>query len=279
MKKMKLVESIDEIRQAITQIKENGTEWFTNLYVEDGKLEKWIEKQQMFIEMNPTDFFLVRKREGFWHMYFAVTDIGKFERNLHGILRQCDGKIIVDLLGDIELLKGLLCAHGFKKYMSLTRMMKFCTDNQKSNKVPGTAYAILGEEQQISDILYENMDPLCEQIPDLDEIQVGIEQKNILVVRHENFVHGEIEAFLWWERYGITSQWRYWASRKKYRYTGAGLKLYPLYFSATAGVKRHVIWVRDDNPISKLQQYYGFKFDRLKDEVVVLDRGHSSENN
>ena len=46
---MKLVESIDEIRQAITHIKENGAEWFTNLYVEDGKLENWIGKQQLFL--------------------------------------------------------------------------------------------------------------------------------------------------------------------------------------------------------------------------------------
>ena len=128
-------------------------------------------------------------------------------------------------------------------------------------------FAELSDVYEVEKIIYENMDPLCEQIPDIEEIANAVYNHQILVARHNL----EIAAILFFERTNISSMLRFWAVRKKYQGQGFGKTVYERYVAINADAQRLLLWVRDDNlKVKQIYQHYGMDFDDLHDSVWVL---------
>ena len=122
----------------------------------------------------------------------------------------------------------------------------------------------MGEVHKVDEIIRENMNPLCEQIPDIEETADAVKNHQILVMRHKS----DVAAVLYFERKGVSTILRFWATRKKYHGRGFGGKLYERYLASNADAQRWLLWVRDDNlKVKQIYQKYGMTYENLHDEV------------
>ena len=264
-----LVKNVDEVKESINKIKSMGEYWNTNFFVRDEKLAYWIEAQQAYIKLNDYTLFILRKRPTYTQMYICNTDDDALKIDLCNFVENCKGTISTDILGENDILVDALKQANFKSYMTLhSYVQNYVSTPVKPDKIDDKWFAKEVDLDGIMEILYENMDPLCEQIPDREEMLQDIKDHNVLVIHSPKT--GELAAFLAFHRYGKLLHWEYWASRKKYRKDKLGLKLYEPYMQLNYDVRRHFGFVRDDNPMMEVYKYMGFRFE-LKDEVFVRE--------
>ena len=152
----------------------------------------------------------------------------------------------------------------FNRYITLTRMSRL---NKPAESITNSEwFAELNDVHAVDEIINENMDPLCEQIPDIEEIANAVQNHQILVARHQS----DVAAILYFERTGISTILRFWATRKKYHGLGFGGKVYERYLAVNADAKRWLLWVRDDNlKVKQIYQNYGMNFENLQDSVYL----------
>ena len=271
----KLVENINEIKEAITKVKENSdAEWYTNFYVNDDAINRWITFKQIYLINFADSFFVIRDRKSFIHLYFSSNNINSLRRELLLLKKNIAVPTVVDLLAKQDSVKLLFENCGYIHYCKLTRMFK---RNSPNNKIciDEENFANADEAEDVLAIINENMDPLCEQIPDLSEIKIAINARSILVKRDNK---NNLLALLYFERSGRTAYLRYWVTAKQAQGLGYGKSLYKLYESLNLDVVQFRLWVRDDNSkVKRIYENYGYVYDRLKDEVFVLGV-HDSED-
>lgn len=266
---MKHVERIQEIRQAFDCIKGFNEEWFTNFYVEDDRLKNWIGKGQLFLISFVHNLFILRKRKDFFQCYFISVQKDDLIEDFYHFLKKINSTVVLDLVGIDNLLKKELRKAGFEYYQSLTRMYKLSESCKQIIHLLPDAFAQVGDEKDVMGILYENMDPLCEQLPDFDEIEAAVRNHTILVNRSQESMN--IRAVLFFQRVGVTAYLRFWATKKQYHGKGYGRQLYQQYLQLNADAKRYVLWVRDDNlKVRRMYENYGMEYEKMQDFVYVF---------
>lgn len=256
--------NIDEVRRAKDIIRNN--ELLTNLYVNDNTLETWIGRRQLSLNADARTLLMLRERQNFCQLYFVSTSVDDLSDKLTTLSSQSKFIISADLVGDCAVVSERFAGAGFERYMTLTRMFKL-----KTLGVPAVAddswFAAAHEVNAVEDIIFENMDPLCEQIPDTEDIREAVENHRVLMARHGS----EPAAILFFDRHGVTATLRFWAGRKKFRGLGFGKLVYDRYIALNADARRLILWVRDDN--IKVQKIYlsdGMSLDSLHDEIWLL---------
>ncbi|MBR1579796.1 MAG: hypothetical protein IJ668_04785 [Selenomonadaceae bacterium] len=255
------VRAVDEVRRAKDVIAVGDR--LTNFYVGDAALETWIRRKQLLINSDAQTLLMLRERNGFRHLYFVSTDLNDLADKLSALIAQSKGIISTDLIGDCSEVSTAFNRAGFERYVTLTRMFKL-KSIEKATVAEDDWFAAPNETNAVEEIIYENMDPLCEQIPDSEDIQVAVEHQQVLAARHGS----ELAAILYFDRHGVTATLRFWAGRKKFRGLGYGKTVYDRYIALNADARRLILWVRDDNV--KVKQIYlsdGMSLDSLHDEV------------
>lgn len=261
--------SLSEIQEAASVIKEQGTKWFTNFYVDEGRLARWIQKGQISYYATPQLILLLRQRQGFRQLYMTASEEQALKDSLEKFLPDGYGIFVTDLLGEASELREALLACKWQPYLTLQRIVKINSAGGVAKPVADEYYARPGEETQIMDMLAENIDPLGEQIPDLDEIAERIAAREVLVIRDE--ATGELKAFFSFIRQGSTVTGRFLVTRRKYRDEGWGLDLSDMFFDLHADARRVLGWVREDKKRNlKLYELQGYQKDRLRDEVLIF---------
>lgn len=261
--------SLSEVQEVAAAIKEQGTKWLTNFYVDEGRLVRWIQKGQISYYSTPKLLLLLRQRNGFRQLYITASDEDDLRDSIEKYLPDGHGIFVTDLLGETPEMRGALLACKWQPYLSLQRIVKINSAGGVAKPVASEHYARPGEEMQIMDMLEENIDPYGEQIPDLDEIVERIAAKEVLVIRDE--ATGELKAFFSFIRQGSTVTGRFLVTRRKYRDEGWGLDLSDMFFGLHADVRRILGWVREDKKRNlKLYELQGYQKDRLRDEVLIF---------
>lgn len=269
---MQVIQDMQEIKESINQIKNLDTaQYYTNLFIDDNRLASWIGERQIYLFKYPKCFFVIRNRTNFWHLYFCATDLNSVSENIRELTKQYKRIWVTDLVGKeqaIEEIQACFIKERFEKYCSLTRMCKVVREDIPLKQADETiTYADCSDARKIHDMLCDHMDQHAEQIPDVGEIERAINQQQILVAKDNQC----IMAFIYFERHGMTSVWRYWLVRPDYWNLGLGRKVYQKYFQVTSGVRRYLLWVRDDNQRAiHIHSKYGFVFEDIKDKVLIL---------
>ena len=267
----KLVEDTREIKEAITQVKELGDEWYTNYYISDGVAEVWISKQQLMMYRHKNVVFIFRKRNNFSLVYYFASSFDGLVSSIKGLLDSTTETLSVDVLQrngtECAVGKAFLEA-GFDKRVRLHRM-KFNAQIYESCNFDDICCADVDDAESVYDMLHSEFDELCEQIPDLDEIKNAIRNKEIMVVKDNSM----LIAFLWIERIRKIAMIRYWLTHSEYRSRNFGAKLMQYVLSANKDATQVLVWVREDN-IRAIKKYekMGFINDILVDDVYCLVR-------
>lgn len=269
-----LVEDIQEIKEAITWLKDQGDEWYTNFFIPDDYMTACLRSGQVTIFYGKASVFLLRQKSNFQLLYFISTDIRKFDEDILDLSEHTGQTLTVDILSQKKIndsVAEIFLRHGFQKRICLYRMQLTKKYHRQEKLVNDITYAKAEDTEPIHNMLLSGFDELCEQVPSAREIIRAIEHKQILVMRNNN---QEVITFFWLEHTGNMVLWRYWFTNPDYRKeTLAGIILLKQALAMHAEIKRTLLWVREDNiRARKVYEKLGFKDDGLLDNVFCLIR-------
>jgi len=271
-----------DVQTLINEIRKLNKGFLTNYYPDPAKAELWCDYELFFTESCGGVTFLLRKDDGFYHLYYISTAAFDLYSGLKLLLKQYPETIFsVDVIGnEKEAFKNGEVFHsaGFTPYTKLVRMSRLLTDS--GTEVPvrktGLKEATTGDLNEINRLLHEFFDPLAENLPLLPEIESWINSGQVLVFCGEQRIHG----FLIYEIIGYTSYLRYWFVHPEYRELKIGSILIQEFFRRCAKTRRQLFWVISSNENAiKRYRHYGFLPENLIDNIYTNKEIHYGENN
>lgn len=266
---MDKVSNYNCILNEISLIRSFKKGYITNFYQDEKTSSLWIKYNMLFCLSFEECFFLFKDNGAFTNFYYCATGIESLSKSLFQLRnKQLKSKFVVDIIGDlksIELQSSLFMKYGYEQYTDLFRMSRII-DQVERDKNPCVGYAYPNDAPLIANLLNNYFDPLCEQLPLLDEIQNWIEQKHLLVIKDGSFVVG----FLAFDLIGKTSYLRYWFTHPDYRDKKIGSLLLHNFFAESKDCKRQLFWVLRDNKNAIMRyEHYGFKAELIHDRVLI----------
>lgn len=267
--KMRHIENVNEIKDVITTVKSNGDEWYTNYFVSDDVVERWIKNRQIMMFRDNTTVFLLRRRKNFFLIYFFSSSIDGFVSCLNNLVNSTEVTLSVDVLYKKETpIEECLLQKGFSKRAGLYRM-RLGNYLQMAEGLSNVCYAEINDAENIEDMLNDEFDELCEQIPEKEEIERAVASEQIIVLKDNK----EIVSLLWIEKRGAIATVRYWITDNRYRGRGAGTCVLNQALSLHSDARQIFVWVKENN-YGAIKEYEktGFVRDGLRDDVYCFIR-------
>lgn len=178
--------------------------------------------------------------------------------------------IVADLVGqpeDVEQIANSYALRGFSSYRELARMTRIGSVGDDRTLTEMVAHwAAHNEAAGVLAFLERLLDPLAEQIPELEDIESAADCGQVLVAANGDMVEG----VLIFQTIGISTTLRYWFVEPRARNRRIGAVLMRSFLMQVAGSKRIVLWVFSDNAdgIAKYE-HYGFRRENLVDRIIL----------
>jgi GNAT superfamily N-acetyltransferase len=266
---MNLVNSRENAYEITAGIKKSSKDYITNFYPNDEKLNYWIESKVFYSKNVGNTVFFFRKDRDFYHLSFCAKNFESLYQSIKEISSIRTEIFVVDLVGtetSLKLLVNLFEELGFKKFVLYIRLINFISkDEVLPTASKDVVFPKLVESKIIAEMLEKTFDKYAEQIPTIKEIEVAINENMITIVRESSSIIG----ILMRDMAKFSSLWRFFLVSEKHRGKGVGSKLLNYYFNECKG-KKIISWVLDINSNSlDLHKHYGFKFDSLRDQIMI----------
>jgi ribosomal protein S18 acetylase RimI-like enzyme len=267
---MERIESYDQVREAITSVKNLTRGYITNFYPDKERINLWIAKKLLNIGYFKDSVYITRQNTGFINFFYITTDHGSLEKLLEKTGTDLLGELTVtDIIGfDPELTKirEIFHKNGQFDYTSLQRMSKTANTESFTFRDPRVREAEVTDATEILALLDTYFDPLAEQLPLLEEIVNLAEKKTVKIIKD----NGEIIGFTIYELTGLTSYLRYWFVHPDHRDKNIGSVLLRAYFSESNSARRQLFWViRSNENAIKRYVHYGYKTEQLLDCIMI----------
>ena len=267
---MERIESIEQIRQLVAQVKAKRKGFLTNFYLDEFKHSIWIGKGVLFLLRGDDTCFIIRKKELFWNVYFITTGLDDLEQGLNMLKgRTGDVELVFDVIGkkgQNDALLGLFSRCGFVLSTTFVRMNRIPSldDNRV---VSGTVtMATVSQIREIEELLYRFFEDRIEQIPYYEELSAYAASGHVLVCIENDKVIG----FLIFEENPSTLYLRYWFVQPNSRDKKVGSDLMNVFLERGKDVKRQLFWVRMDNENAMVRyRHYGFKEENMYDYIMI----------
>ena len=265
---MRLVEAVGEIRLALAQIKEVTKDYIHNFYLDEKLLKVLVEKRKVYLVQKESAGAILYKRNKYWQVYFFAIDKVSLQGVLLLLQKQNLNHLIIDLPNAPCEIKCALGTIGFYEYVRLLRYSR-TNSSEEIFQVPVGYYAVQSELDQILALMQCNLDKVSDRLPDRRELAELIEKHNVIVARADD---GEVASVIVHESRGNLLHWRYWVTAPSQRSSLIGMKLYMIYMKYMRNFQRQVLFVHKGNPVAKIHEKAGFKFDGFEDVVYVWDK-------
>lgn len=270
---MKLTEinSIDDLIVSYQRIRDMKEGFVTNLFLNPFLVNIWTKHKLLYkTSLDKTDF-IVRKDNGFMHLYFCSTSDNALGSDLKLFHTGSNEKYVIDIIGDHIKSNSLarnICSCGFISYATLQRMT-MSNFNYKDFQVEddnNLRVADKSDLEHISTLIGVYFDKYSEQFPQNEELDNWIDSGNILVYSYINSIIG----FSIFDIKGYTSHLRYILVLPAHRGSGIGSRLIKRGIYCNPIVKSHNLWVnvQNNNAIAKYA-HYGFVKDDLTDQIFI----------
>jgi len=214
-------------------------------------------------------------------LYYCTTSLDILSQSLITLKEENkETHLVIDLLGkkaDVDLLGKVFKNSEFYEYVTLYRMSKITSDEQKTTLNANVKVAKIKHADTIFRLLNEYFDPIAEQLPTIEEIFNWITLCQISIYEYKKNILG----FVIYDLNGLTSYLRYWFVHPEYRNEKIGSVLLSKYFKCSEGTKRQLFWViqSNDNAI-KRYKHYGFEQENLINLVMTNKRiNYETESN
>jgi GNAT superfamily N-acetyltransferase len=265
---MHKVETIEQIRILISEVRNERKGFLTNFYLEEYKHSIWIQCGTFLYETVGDTLFLIKKSDTFWNVFYCTTVIAEFIGDLKTFKSQyVDITMLFDIVGkDVQCapLLQMFKEQGFSEATSLVRMsrmtekMEYLADNSIDK-------ASQDEIIKIYQLLHQYFDEKTEQIPFLAELIDYANQGHILVCHEDE----QLAGFLIYEITASTLYLRYWFTYPDYRDKKVGSRMLRRFFEEGKETKRQLFWViRDNDNAIKRYRHFGFQEENMFDYVL-----------
>ncbi|MBQ9478425.1 MAG: hypothetical protein IJU71_02630 [Selenomonadaceae bacterium] len=263
--------SVDEIHRAKDFVKGNGDQLITNFFVADAELDKIIKRNQLKYSFSDKTLIAVRKSAGFSRLYFFTVDADDFIISLRSLLPTIERPIASELFIDhrnadqVEDVQRNLLELGFHHHATQTRLTKIVSTNEYG-EIESEWYARADDCDEIMEILLQDFDPLCDQLPEQDELLDRIANREVLVARNGD----RIASVIMFKRGAAVADWIFWVTRPEERSSFHGLRLRDEYLKLVGKVRRQVLYVREEK-MQRFHQRFGFRVDGFENRVFVIN--------
>jgi hypothetical protein len=262
---------VTEVMEAIDLVKADAPAFCTNFFPVYPKIQSWIDRQELLVQVSKGAVCFLRRDRDFWHFYFCAASPDVLQGAIEAVSALRTDRVSADLLGHGAAADDLIVRFeraGFRRYRWLIRMTRMRPEVSGPAPVadPRIGLADHADADAILELLTRSFDRYAEQLPMPYEIETAVESGQCLVARWD----GAVAGLLFFETQGYTSTVRYWLVDQPFRAQRFGAALMHQYFALHPLVRRFVLWVMADNEnaIGKYR-HYGYAADGLVDHVVV----------
>lgn len=267
---MERVESIEQIRQLIAEVRAKRKGFLTNFYLDEFKHSIWIGKGSLLFEWIADTCFLYRKNANYWNVFYLTSSLDDLNHSLFEVNHKYkEHSMIFDVVGRQEQCNEMLpvfTQNGFFVESSLVRFIRINTPVELDREIASVERASLEQTHLVHRLLNEYMDERVEQIPDIEEYEHWGKLGHILVY----IVDGEIAGFFDYEKNMTTTQTRHWLVHPDFRGRHVGAALFRRFLYEANDTKRILSWVIRTNDISIRNHYhYGFKMENMYDYIMT----------
>lgn len=269
---MDKVVSYEQVQGFIGEIRDLRQGFVTNFFWNDQKHPYWVKASSLFFEKADNGYILLHQDEGFDNLFYIATSMSAVAEALSTMQLAKDSVIDIVCKDGGEKDIDSLTAIGFKPYKCLYRMshIGLMADAAEWEISQDVALGQEEDAQLVFDALREGFDPLCEQLPSLQEVKDFAQHEQLLVMKEA----GKLCGFLISETAGKTSWYlRYWYTSPAYRNQGVGAKLFKTALAKAKETRRQQLWVISDNENAiRRYEHYGFKREPINDYVMIKNK-------
>ena len=253
----------DAYRDRIGSISRGAPGFTSNLYAPREQVERWCADGVLRAVTGDGAMLLLRAERGFDRLYHVAESQAELGAVLALLPR---GTYTTDLVGQGDALVQVCATYasvGFAARTTLIRMTRGQPDEPSEADV---TVATSEDAPAVAALLDRLLDPLAEQIPDVEELRREAEAGRLLIVRKG----GEVAGMLLYDLQGFTAHLRLWHVDGNARGKGVGRRLMAGFLSRCASARRLVLWVIGDNERSiAIYRHYGFAPDGLLDRIMI----------
>lgn len=266
------VDSIDLISATIAEIRSLRLGFITNFFPDPQRLTLWISKGDCYAEMDNNTFFIIKRSDIFWNVFFCSPTILHLADDLQQFQKSHKGQTMVfDIVGRSNQCLPIVNAfqeNSFELATTLVRMTRLMDTTTEDTSNSQVSYANEFEIPVIYDYLHRFFNEQFEQIPYLEELYDYSNQKQILVYNENETIAG----FLIFDHNPSTLYLRYWFTHPGFRDRGIGSKLLRRFFEEGKGTRRQLLWVLQTNENAiKRYKHYGFSEENMFDFIMKIN--------
>ena len=265
---MDKIVSFEQVQGFVADIRNMRQGFVTNFFWDEQKHPSWLKNGSLMYQKTEGCFLLLRQNDTFSNLFYIACNMESVANAIRQTILENDSVIDVVIKkegnGEVETLKSI----GFMTYKYLYRMshIGLLADDswEKSEDVKN---ATIFDCQLVYDALHRDFDPLCEQLPSLQEVKDYAQREQLLVIKDGDKLCG----FLIFEISGKTSWYlRYWYTSPEYRNRRVGAKLLKTALVIGKETKRQQLWVISENENAiKRYEHYGFQKEPINDYVMI----------
>jgi hypothetical protein len=266
------VSAVSQVTDAIQAVKTGASEFCTNIFPVQTKLQGWIDHAEVLTDQHPGAVFFVRNDRGFSHLFFCAENLPALQRALASLSRDCAEPLAVDLVGKeggLDQVLGVFQSAAFRPYRRLVRLARTGASAELQPPASSDVQVVWAQRSDlpgIRSLLAQSFDRYADQLPGAYELDAALAARQILVVRCDC----NLAALLFFETQGFTSTVRYWAVSEPFRSRRLGAALMHHYFAGHSAVRRFILWVTESNENAvRRYRHYGYAPDGLVDHVLV----------
>jgi GNAT superfamily N-acetyltransferase len=256
---------------ALKRLKTGATAFTTNCFATPKQIGECAERGALSSISTSGAFLLLRRSRHVIHLSHVAAD----QQSLMDALLLLDEltvaePIVADLVGqpaDVEQIANSYALRGFSLYRELARMTRIgSVGDDRTLPEMAVHRAVHSEAAGVLAFLERLLDPLAEQIPELEDMESAADRGQILVAANGNVVEG----VLIFQTIGFSTTLRYWFVEPKARSRGIGAVLMRSFLKQVTGSKRIVLWVFSDNAdVIAKYEHYGFRRENLVDQIML----------
>lgn len=270
---MNRVNSIDQIVQLVSKVRNLRKGFLTNFYLDVFKHNIWVKNNDLFFEEYGETLFLIKQSNGFWNIFYTTSNVEELSNSLRIFLKIYSTQLMItDIIGNEEqclLINDCFKRNNFQHYNKLVRMSKLTQEKLEFSPNHNVIYSNINDANTVLSILNNYFDPLCEQIPYIEELSEYAKDDKILLYKENNNILG----FVIYEMNKSTLYLRYWFVHPDHRDKKIGSTLLNHFFYEGRQTRRQIFWVLSDNENAiKRYRHFGYSEEKMYDYVLIKNK-------
>lgn len=231
---------------------------YTNCFVDYNNFIKLLDVSDFFVRKNST--FIIKKEIGFYKFYYFINDYNEL-RDLSSFFRNYKEPIILEIVSKKNIDINKYSNIDFSIYKTFTR---YYTNNKKSKKYDSIKNATKDDIKEIKDLIDSTFDPLSDYIPNILELELFVENKEIYVIKIDNILAGV-------SIYQKKSEDKYYFRLScVHPHHRPGIIGYILASDSPKNGANYSTWIDDTNAEAiKLNSHLGFIPDELQNYIFI----------